>query len=135
MRVQIIGKLLHRELVQAVHPEMIRHIRRNRRLIDERAVRGVAAFVLIFFGLLALGTLALELDAARMDFHLDIFSAIADAAAALANAGPGLGFAGPVGSFAPFSDVSKLVLSALMLLGRLEIIPVAVLFTKSYWRA
>jgi trk system potassium uptake protein TrkH len=135
MRVQIIGKLLHRELVQTVHPETIRHIRRNRRLIDERAVRGVTAFVLIFFGLLALGTLTLELDAARMNFHLDIFSAIADAAAALANGGPGLGFAGPIGSFAPFSDVSKLVLSALMLLGRLEIIPVAVLFTKSYWRA
>jgi trk system potassium uptake protein len=135
MRAQIIGKLLHRELVQAVHPETIRHIRRNRRLIDERAVRGVSAFVLIFFGLLALGTLALELDAARMNFHLDSFSAIADAAAALANGGPGLGFAGPLGSFAPFSDVSKLVLSALMLLGRLEIIPVAVLFTKSYWRA
>jgi trk system potassium uptake protein TrkH len=39
-----------------------------------------------------------------------------------------------MGSFAPFSDVSKLTLSALMLLGRLEIIPVAVLFSRSYWR-
>jgi len=135
MRVQIIGKLLHRELIQAVHPETICHIRRNRRLVDERAVRGVTVFVLIFFGLLALGTLALELDATRMSFHLDIFSAIADSAGALANGGPGLGFAGPLGSFAPFSDVSKLVLAALMLLGRLEIIPIAVLFTKSYWRA
>ena len=135
MRVQIIGKMLHREVVQAVHPETIRHIRRNRRLVDERAVRGVTAFVLVFFGLLALGTLVLELDAARMNFHLEIFPAIADAAAALANGGPGLGFAGPAGSFAPFSDVSKLVLSALMLLGRLEIIPIAVLFSKSYWRA
>ena len=70
-----------------------------------------------------------------MSSNLNVFPALADAAAALANGGPGLGFAGPVGSFAPFSDVSKLVLSALMLLGRLEIIPVAVLFTKSYWRA
>jgi trk system potassium uptake protein TrkH len=135
MRVQIIGKLLQRELAQSVHPEMIRHIRRNRRPVDERSVRGVTVFVLIFFGLLALGTLALELDASRTDFHLNVFAAIADAAAALANGGPGLGFAGPSGSFAPFSEVSKLVLSALMLLGRLEIIPVAVLFTRSYWRA
>jgi trk system potassium uptake protein TrkH len=135
MRVQIIGKMLHRELVQTVHPETIRHIRRNRRQVDERAVRGVTAFVLVFFGLLALGTLALELEASRVGFHLNVFSAIADAAAALANGGPGLGFAGPMGSFAPFSEISKLVLSALMLLGRLEIIPIAVLFTRSYWRA
>jgi trk system potassium uptake protein TrkH len=134
-RVQIIGKFLHRELIQTVHPETIRHIRLNRRLIDERAVRGVTAFVLVFFGLLALGTLALELDSARMDLHLNVFSALADAAAALSNGGPGLSFAGPLGSFAPFSDVSKLVLAALMLLGRLEIIPLAVLLSKSYWRA
>ncbi len=135
MRVQIVGKLLMRELEQTVHPETIRHIRRNRRVVDERAVRSVSAFVLIFFGLLALGTLALQLDASRMDFDLNVFPAVADAAAALSNGGPGLGFAGPFGSFAPFSDVSKLILSALMLLGRLEVIPVAVLLTRGYWRA
>ena len=40
-----------------------------------------------------------------------------------------------MGSFAPFSDVSTLVLTALMYLGRLEIVPVLVLFTGSHWRA
>jgi trk system potassium uptake protein TrkH len=135
LRVLVIGKLLHRELVRTVHPETVRHIRINRRPLAERAVVGVTVFVLIFFGLLAVGTLALELDAARIDQHLNVFPAIADATAALANAGPGLGFAGPMGSFAPFSDVAKLILSALMLLGRVEIVPIAVLFTRSYWRA
>jgi len=134
LRVQIIGKLLRREVAQTVHPEAVLHIRINRRRLDERAVQGVIAFALIFFGLLALGVLALELDAARMDSNLNVFPALADATAALSNGGPGLGFAGPMGSFAPFSDVSKLTLSALMLLGRLEIIPVAVLFSRSYWR-
>ncbi len=134
LRVQIIGKLLRREVTQTVHPEAVLHIRLNRRRLDERAVQGVIAFALIFFGLLALGVLALELDAARMDFTLNVFPALADATAALSNGGPGLGFAGPAGSFAPFSDVSKFVLSALMLLGRLEIIPVAVLFSRSFWR-
>ena len=134
LRVQIVGKLLRRELAQTVHPEAVLHIRINQRRIDERAVRGVIAFVLVFFGLLALGVLVLELDAARMDFRLNVFTAFADTTAALSNGGPGLGFAGPKGSFAPFSDVSKLTLSALMLLGRLEIIPIAVLFSRSYWR-
>jgi trk system potassium uptake protein TrkH len=134
LRVLIIGKVLRRELTQTVHPEAVLHIRVNRRRIDERAVRGMVAFVLVFFGLLALGVLALELDAARMDFTLNVFPALADATAAISNGGPGLGFAGPAGSFATFSDVSKLVLSGLMLLGRLEIIPIAVLFSRSYWR-
>ena len=40
-----------------------------------------------------------------------------------------------MGSFAPFSDLSKLVLTAEMYLGRLEIVPVLVLFARSYWRA
>ena len=53
----------------------------------------------------------------------------------LGGVGPGLGFAGPMGSFAPFSDLSTLVLTALMYLGRLEIVPVLVLFTASHWRA
>ena len=39
-----------------------------------------------------------------------------------------------MGSFEPFSDVSELVLTALMYLGRLEIVPVLVLFTASHWR-
>ena len=55
------------------------------------------------------------------------FDALADSATALGGAGPGLGFAGPMGSFEPFSDVSKLVLTAEMYLGRLEIVPVLVL--------
>jgi trk system potassium uptake protein TrkH len=40
-----------------------------------------------------------------------------------------------MGSFEPFSDVSTLTLTALMYLGRLEIVPVLVLFTASHWRA
>ena len=40
-----------------------------------------------------------------------------------------------MGSFAPFSDLSTFVLTALMYLGRLEILPVLVIFTRSHWRA
>ena len=58
------------------------------------------------------------------------FDAIAAAATTLGNVGPGFGFAGPMGSFDPYSDFSKLVMIVLMWLGRLEIIPVVVLFTE-----
>ena len=74
------------------------------------------------------GTFALLADSARIDLDLRLLDAVA-AAATLGNVGPGLGFAGPMGSFDPFSDASKLVMIVLMWLGRLEIIPVAVLLS------
>ena len=49
--------------------------------------------------------------------------------------GPAFGFAGPMGSFEPFSDVSIGIMTGLMWLGRLEIVPVVALLTRAYWRA
>jgi trk system potassium uptake protein TrkH len=77
----------------------------------------------------------LTLDARRAGTDLPAFDAFAASAACLGNVGPAFGFAGPFGSYAPFSDASTVLLTALMWLGRLEIIPVAVLLSRSYWRA
>ncbi len=55
-------------------------------------------------------------------------------ATTLGNVGPGVGAQGPMGSFAGFSDVSTVTLAVLMWLGRLEVIPVLLLATRSYWR-
>jgi trk system potassium uptake protein TrkH len=131
----LIGKILRRELVQTVHPELVSTVRLNRRLVDDRALRAVIVFVLLYVGVFALGTFALVLDAARVDLAVRPLDLIAASASALGNVGPAFGFAGPMGSFDPYSDVSKVVLTLLMYLGRLEIIPVAVLLTRAYWRA
>ena len=77
----------------------------------------------------------LLLDAHRVSLELTPFEALAASASALGNVGPAFGFAGPMGSFAPFSDVSKGLMIALMWIGRLEIVPVAVLLTRADWRA
>ena len=130
----LIGRILRRELDQTVHPELISTIRLNDVRVDERTLRAVIVFVLLYVGLFTVGALALMVDAARVNLELTPFEAIAAAATTLGNVGPGYGFAGPVGSFAPFSDVSKVVMILLMWLGRLEIVPVVVLFTRSYWR-
>ena len=131
----LMGKILHRELDQTVHPEIVSRIRLNRAAVDERTLRAITSFVLIYIGLFIVGTLLLSLDAERVDFDLRLIDAIGVAATALGNVGPAFGPAGPGGSFEPFSDFSKLVLIGLMWLGRLEIIPIIVLFTRNYWRA
>ena len=131
-----IGRILRRELDQTVHPEIVSPIRLNRTAVDERSLRAVVVFVLLYVGLFAAGALVITLDAAfaHPEAQVRPFEAISAAAATLGNVGPATGFAGPMGSFDPFSNVSKVVMIALMWLGRLEIIPVIVLFTKNYWR-
>lgn len=131
----IIGRMLRRELDQTLHPEVVSHVRLNRAVLDERTLRAVISFVLLYVGIFVVGSIALVIDASRAGLEVAPFEAIAAAATTIGNVGPALGFAGPMGSFEPFSDLSKGIMIALMWIGRLEIIPVVVLLTRSYWRA
>jgi trk system potassium uptake protein TrkH len=130
----LVGRILRRDLTQTVHPELIVPIRFNRVLVDDQTLRGIVVFVLLYVGCFALGALLLVADGSRAGLELTAFEAISAAATTLGNCGPAFGFAGPYGSFEPFSDLSTILMTVLMWLGRLEIIPVAVLLMRSYWR-
>src|SRR5919109_178866 len=131
----VIAKMLRREIDQTVHPDVVAPLRMNREVVDERALRAIIVFVFLYLGVCAAGAVVILVDSALRGIDLTAFQALAAAASLLGGVGPGLGFAGPMGSFQPFSDVSTLTLTALMYLGRLEIVPVLVLFTASHWRA
>jgi trk system potassium uptake protein len=131
----VIAKMLRREIDQTLHPGVVRPLRINNRVVDERALRAIIVFVFLYLGVWAAGSIAILLDSTLQSVELTAFQALADAASMLGGVGPGLGFAGPMGSFEPFSNVSTVVLTSLMYLGRLEIIPVLVLFSASHWRA
>ena len=130
----LVGKILRREIDQTLHPEIVLPVRLNRRVVDERTLRAVLAFVLLYMGLFVVGTVVLAVDAARTGLDLSAFDAVSVSASMLANVGPAFGVGGPLGSFEPFSDFSTLVMTALMWLGRLEIIPIIVLLSRHYWR-
>jgi trk system potassium uptake protein TrkH len=131
----VIAKMLWREVDQTIHPHRVAPLRVNRAVVDERALRAIIVFVFLYIGVLLAGALVILIDSSLRGVPLTAFGSLADAATTLGGVGPGVGFAGPMGSFAPFSDLSTAVLTALMYLGRLEIIPVLVLFTRSHWRA
>ena len=76
----------------------------------------------------------IAIDAASQGPSLSLSTSIAASASMISNVGPGLGLAGPTGSFESFCDVSTIVMTVLMWLGRLEVIPVVVLLTRNYWR-
>jgi trk system potassium uptake protein TrkH len=128
-------RITRRELEQTVHREVIVPIRLNGAVVDERALRSVVTFIALYLIVLALASVGLVIDARRAAVvGIASFDAIGAAAACLGNVGPAFGFAGPFGSYEPFSDLSTGILTGLMWLGRLEIIPVAVLLTRGYWQ-
>ncbi|WP_305800072.1 TrkH family potassium uptake protein [Skermanella sp. TT6] len=93
----------------------------------------VSVSVMSFFFLYALCFVVLSLSLQLLG--LDYLTAMSGAATAISNVGPGLGpVIGPSGTFAPLPDAAKWVLSAGMLMGRLELFTVLVLLTPAFWR-
>lgn len=131
----ILFRFTRRELEQAVHPEAVVPVRVSGRVVDTAALRSALLFALLYVLALALGTLCLALDTGASTPGTGVFTALGAAAACLGNVGPAFGELGPFGSYAPLGGLSKVVLTALMFLGRIEIIPLAVLLRRGYWRA
>jgi trk system potassium uptake protein TrkH len=130
----LLGKVLRRELDQTVSPEFVMPIRLNGAAVEERTLRAIAAFILLYVGFWAVGATVIAIDSAIGNVPLNALDTLAVSASALGNGGPGFGITGPYASFAPLGDVSKITMIVLMWLGRLEIIPVVVLLTRHYWR-
>jgi trk system potassium uptake protein len=131
----LLFRMVRRELELAVHREVVVPIRIGGVVVEERALRSTVVFVLLYLLTFAVGALALLIDARSTGTRLAVFEAIGASAACIGNVGVAFGFAGPLGGYAPFSDLSTVVLTLLMWLGRVEIIPIAVLLSRSYWRA
>jgi len=130
----LLGKVLRRELDQTVSPEIVVPVWLNGSPVDERTLRAIAAFILLYVGFWALGAAAIAIESAIGDVDIGALDALAISASAVGNVGPSFGITGPMGSYQPLGDVSKLTMVVLMWVGRLEIIPVAVLLTRNYWR-
>jgi trk system potassium uptake protein TrkH len=102
----------------------------NRKVVDEEVVGSVATFMVLFVATVVI--IALGLAATG----LDLVTSISGAATAVANVGPGLGsIIGPAGNFAPLPEAAKWLLSLGMILGRLEIVTIAILAMPHFWRS
>ncbi|SHG98674.1 TrkH family potassium uptake protein [Halobaculum gomorrense] len=130
----VIAKSLRRELFTTAHPDAVRPVRLNGRALDERGVRGIFAFSLLYLVLFFLSVFLLFLDATRLSASFTVLETMSAVAATLGNVGPGFGIVGPMGGYLAFTDIGTLYMVFLMWVGRLEIIPVLVCLTPEYWR-
>jgi trk system potassium uptake protein TrkH len=132
MRIMITGKVLLAELEHVYRPKVVRPITIGKTAIEADMRMGTLVYVLGIVLLFALGAVLLMLlEGGR---GIDITTAATASAATLNNIGPGLAKIGATHNYAWFSTPSKIVLSVLMLLGRLEMLTIIVLFSPRFWR-
>ena len=128
-RFTVLHAIAKNQIARLVRPHGVFVPTFNRRPISEAAAISVMAFIFMFGLSFSAFALALSL------LGLDYLTAMSGALTALANVGPGLGdIIGPAGNFSPLPESAKWILSAAMLLGRLELFTVLVLFTPAFWR-
>nr|WP_282594616.1 TrkH family potassium uptake protein [Halomarina salina] len=135
IRWYLVRKTISRELFTTVHPEAVRPIEHGGNVADDDTIRSIFVFVLLFVVLFALSTVLIYVDSFRVaGLELNALEATSAAIATLGNVGPGVGVVGPMNNFEPFSNASKLYMTFLMWIGRLEILSVLVILTPAYWR-
>lgn len=127
-RVMILFKTGLSELKKILRPRSVTVIRMEGEPVSRDTVRSTANYLIFYLGILLLGALLISVDGQSIE---TTFTA---SLTCLNNVGPGLGMVGPAGNFSEFSVFSKLVLSAEMLIGRLEIIPFLLFLSPSTWR-
>lgn len=111
-----------------LHPRRVRVLKLDNRAVTPDVMQSVMSFAALFVGVFLAGTLLLAATG------LDLITAGSGVVACLSTVGPGLGQLGPMDNYAALPCFAKLVLTAVMLLGRLEISTVLVLFFKTFWR-
>lgn len=128
-RFQIAITLLNKQMMKLIHPSGVFVQRYNQRPVNDDIVRSVVAFGLTFF------ITIIVISGLLSSLGLDPVTSISGSITAVANVGPGLGhIIGPTGNFAPLPDSAKWILSAGMLMGRLEILTILVLFFPAFWK-
>lgn len=127
-RILIMWKTALKELFTIKHPHGVKTIKMDNRVVEHETIRSVNIFIVIYVLVYVVSVLLISLD--NHDFTTN-FTAVA---ATINNIGPGLSMVGPAENFGFFSDFSKYILMFDMLAGRLELLPMIVLFAPMTWR-
>jgi trk system potassium uptake protein TrkH len=129
MRFEIAAIVIRRQLKRLILPHGVFPMMYRGQTLSSDVIRSVLNLVFVFIAVFVVFATCLSL------LGLDFITATSGAATALANVGPGLGdVIGPAGNFSTLPDAAKWILSAGMLLGRLEFFTVLVLLVPEFWR-
>ena len=124
----IVLKNIKNIFVKLNHPKSISFIKLNGNTVAENTNISILSFVVLYLFIFVLGMIIVVITG------VDPITAASSTATCMAGIGPGLGSVGPMSNFAGLPDITKIVLSLLMIIGRLEIITVFTIFTRAFWK-
>lgn len=121
-------KNIRRVFRQSFLPNAIIPIRLNKHIVNDQTNYSILTFISAYFTMFAIGSILLIL------MGVDGQTSTSSVATCMAGIGPGIGTVGPASNFAHLPQLAKVVLTFLMLVGRLEIYTVLILFSPEFWR-
>lgn len=128
LRAIILFKQSSRQLSLTLHPKAIMPVVVGNHVIETQVIFSALSFMLLWTVICIVTTFVLMVSG------LDLTTALSAAICCITNLGPGLGAVGPASNFSVLNDFQLWLCSFLMLIGRLELVTVFVLFTRSFWR-
>ncbi len=133
-RIVIAFKGMYINIRKLINPRYVPKAKFEGKGIEEKTKNDVFSFIALYVFILFIVTLILSFDPANNNAQHGFFTNFSASLACISNIGPGFEAVGPYASYANYSFFSKIILTLTMLLGRLEILPVMILFTPRTWK-
>ncbi len=127
-RIQLMSRAFSRNLAVQLKPDMVKRVHIDGKAVDEELIRLTGVYTFAYVIIIGVSVLLI------MPGSSDCMASVTGVISAFNNIGPGIGANGSMGNYAGFSAFAKLVLSADMLIGRLEILPILGLLSRAAWR-
>lgn len=127
VRILLMLKNSFKEANRILHPQAIINVKFNNRTVEQELLTTISSFFIFYVSIFFLSSLTL------IATGVDIISAISGVISCMGGVGPGLNTVGPMANYSHLPIMAKYTLSIDMLFGRLELFPVMVIFTKSFW--
>ena len=128
IRVLVMLKMIARGCVRRVHPRSVVAVRLGNGFVSAPVVSSITVFLFTFAGLFLFSSLVLSLQGLNME------TSFTSTLCMLSNTGASFGYGASMGNFSFFHPGLKIYLSALMIIGRLELFTIIILFTRNFWR-
>lgn len=134
-RLIVMLRTIKHEVVSAFRPNKIDRIQVNGNRLSDQAQKQTVIFLVLFTFIFVVSVMFVSVtEMGNQEVPIDLKSKVGMVLATLSNGGPGIGSVGPVENFAHLMPVTKVFLSLLMVIGRLELFAILVLFVPSFWK-
>ncbi len=145
-RIVIAMKGAYINVRKLINPRYVPKVKMEGKPLEEKTISDVFAFITLYFFILVAAIFLLSFDPSNgavvqitsdsgsYEMQHGFFSNFSAALACISNVGPAFEAVGPYASYADYSAFSKIVLAMTMMLGRLEILPVFILFSPKTWK-